>query len=402
MMQKILAFFLSVMMFFSTGVSTGKVSVQQAAQIAKDPCAAAGWELTELLMRRCSNLVTHKLYKRTNEKGSPTVWPAASYIEMLCDAYRLCPANVSLKLHYADALTKVLDRYKVENARINAPQGTYDGVTYYNASAGGEGDFYYDDNAWICIQQLLGYRNLGKPELLADAEKNLAFLWTGWDDALGGGIYWSSEFLGKHACDNAPIAIAELLAYQITGKEIYLERGKLLYDWMNAALRENDLFSDAILLTGEISEWKGIYNQATMIYAGSLLYEITGEQTYYDLTAATVNATLDLMFEVTEKEDGAARVAMRENPIFKSWCVGWLARSYVKFYETDPQKDTLPLERLTAVLTDELATRDGDGLYDPFFCSGGADPDNYTELLSQCGVAASFLCAGYYTALLKE
>ena len=88
--------------------------------------------------------------------------------------------------------------------------------------------------------------------------------------------------------------------------------------------------------------------------------------------------------------------------IFKSWCVGWLARSYVKFYETDPQKDTLPLERLTAVLTDELATRDGDGLYDPFFCSGGADPDNYTELLSQCGVAAAFLCAGYYTALLKE
>ena len=47
-----------------------------------------------------------------------------------------------------------------------------------------------------------GYRNLGKPELLADAEKNLAFLWTGWDDALGGGIYWSSEFLGKHAFDS--------------------------------------------------------------------------------------------------------------------------------------------------------------------------------------------------------
>lgn len=401
-MRKIIVFFLSFVMFFSTGFSMGGYTLKQAADIAADPYNIAGWELAGLLMRKCSSLTGHRLYNKTDEREIPYVWPAASYAEMLCDAYRMFPANVGLRLHYTDALTRIFDLYKVENATVAAPGGTYSGVTYYNAVCGQKDDFFYDDNAWVCIQLLLGYRNLGRKDLLAAAEKNLEFLWTGHDGALGGGIYWSYEFKGKHACDNAPIAIAELLAYQCTGKELYLERGKELYRWMNDTLREGDLFSDAIQLDGTVSRWKGVYNQATMIYAGSLLYEITGDRTYYDLTKATVDATVGLAFDSAETEDGGERIVMRENPIFKAWCVGWLARSYVKFFETDPLKNVLPMEHLKAVLDDELQTRDEDGLYDPFFCSGGEDAENYTDLLSQCGVAATFLCAGYYNAVLKN
>ena len=81
--------------------------------------------------------------------------------------------------------------------------------------------------------------------------------------------------------------------------------------------------------------------------------------------------------------------------------MGWLARSYVKFFETDPAKDTRPMDLLIAVLNQELLTKTKDGLYDPFFCSGESDPDNVSELLAQDGVASAFLCAAYYNVILK-
>ncbi len=206
----------------------------------------------------------------------------------------------------------------------------------------------------------------------------------------------------KNACSNAPAAIAFLLAYQCTGNEEYLDKGRQIYDWVNSALREDDLFIDNIVAaTGEKNHWKGVYNQATMIYAGSLLYEITGDEAYYDLTRRTVNATLGLMFSEEQTEDGSSVIRMNGNPIYKAWCVGWLARSYVKFFETDPTKDTKPMEMLEAVLDRELLTGTEDGLYDPFFCSGYEDPDNAAELLAQCGVASAFLCAAYYDVFLK-
>ena len=54
------------------------------------------------------------------------------------------------------------------------------------------------------------------------------------------------------------------------------------------------------------------------------------------------------------------------------------------------------------VLDEEMKTKDADGLYDPFFCSGGSEEERYTEILAQGGVAATFLNVGYYTAVLKK
>lgn len=321
---------------------------------------------------------------------------------MIADAYRLFPANLKLRAYYNDALTKVLKNYLVENAEITTPGRTHSGVSYYNASAGNQGDYYYDDNEWICIELLRGYLQLGKKELLNAALTNLDFLWTGWDDALGGGIYWSMRCEGKNTCANAPAAIAFLLAYQCTGNEEYLEKGKMIYQWVNENLRENDLFIDAInVATGNKDRWKGVYNQATMIYAGCLLYEITGDEAWYELTNATVQALMPHMFTVTETEDGAEDVTMNGNPIYSAWCVGWMARSLVKFYEVDHACDPRPMELLEAVLEKELATKDEEGLFDPFFCSGLGSADSYRALLSQSGIASVFLNAAYYDAALK-
>ena len=403
MMQRMLSLITSVILFFSAGALSGGSGREQACAVAENKYAAAGYEITVRLLTERYDAVLHRMRDKPLSLSLPFVWSAASFIETMADAYRLFPDNMRLKRDYCDALSNTIGRYLVKNAEINIPGGTVSGVSYYNASAGNKDDYYYDDNEWVCIQLLLGYKQLGKTAFLDAAKKNLDFLWTGWDDALGGGLYWSKDCISKNACSNAPASIAFLLAYQCTGDTQYLEKGKRIYDWMNAVMREDDLFIDNITVdSGARSGWKGIYNQATMIYAGALMYEITGDESYYNLTNRTVDATLNLMFREEPGEDGAMQIRMNGNPIFKAWCVGWLARSYVKFYEIDPAKNTKPLELLKAVLDRELLTKTPCGLYDPFFCSGDSDPDNRTELLAQDGVASVFLCTAYYDVFLKN
>ena len=401
-MNRLTAFFVALSVFFGAAFGVGRSNLSAAAALSKNDFAVAAYQLTAQLQKQCYDRLKHTLARKTDAGGMPYVWSAASYLEMLSDAYRLYPGDVRLRLNYRDALKKLLPKYLAVDQTVDPPSGAVSGVSYYNASAGSAGDFYYDDNEWVCVQLLLGYQNLKDASLLSAAEENLAFLRTGWDDAAGGGIYWSSEYSTKNACSNAPAAITFLLAYQITGKQDYLTFGKQIYDFMNRTMRVDDLFVDNIAADGTIrNHWKGAYNQATMIYAGSLLYEITGEKSYYDLTKATVNASLPLLFRQVEAADGTKQIRMNENPIFKAWCVGWLARSYVKFYEIDPEKDGAAMAMLTAVTRDELAAKDENGLYDPFFCSGGKDPDNYTELLAQCGVACTLLNTAYFDACLK-
>ena len=401
-MTRITAFFVVLQLLFASVFGVGWNDAAVAVKVSHNDFAISAYQLTALIQKQCYHPLKHKLDKKTDQGGMPYVWSAASYIEMLSDAYRLFPGDIRLRLNYRDALKNLLPRYLAADQSIHTPSGTVDGVSYYNASAGSSGDYYYDDNEWVCFQLLLGYQNLKDASLLTAAEENLAFLKTGWDDAAGGGIYWSSEYSSKNACSNAPAAIAFLLAYQITGKTEYLVFGKEIYDFMNRTMRYDDLFVDNIALDGSVNNyWKGAYNQATMIYAGSLLYEITGDETYYNLTKATVEASVKHVFRQAEAEDGTKTVQMNENPIFKAWCVGWLARSYVRFYEIDPKRDGAAMDRMTSVMRDELATKDENGLYDPFFCSGGQDPENYTELLAQCGVACTMLNTAYFDTILK-
>ena len=401
-MAKLISFFLSLTLFLTSFFCRGGFDARKSEALSQNAFAAAGYRLTSLLIDDCYDPLRHAFHRATDSEDTPYVWPATSLVEAMADAYRLFPGSAKLRVAYADALKRGLKRYLATEETFTFPTGTAENVSYYNPWPGTSGDYYFDDNAWVCIQLLFGYENLGDKSLLEAAETNLRFLWLGWDDALGGGVYWAGNYATKNACSNAPVAIAHLLAYKITGNGTYLTRARMIYDWVNATLRQNDLIRDAIGLNGNVDGWCGTYNQATMIYAGSLLYELTGEERYYDLTRAAVDATLPHLFEFTETETGETAVKMRANPIFKAWCVGWLVRSYVKFYEVDPARDTAPMDACRAVLRDTLETKDENGLYDPYFCSDGADPENYTDLLSQAGVAASLLCAAYYEALNAE
>lgn len=328
--------------------------------------------------------------------GTAVVWGFASFMECMAEAYRLFPNDKTIAKAYTNALTKGIAKYEV-SATITTPNGQKHDVTYYNAGAGGRGDYYYDDDAWICIQFLNAYELLKDEQYLAKAEETLEFLWTGWDDVLGGGIYWDKSYKGKNTCANGPVAISFLWAYQLTQKEEYLEKGKMIWDWAREKLLDGDLYIDALGVDGGRNNWKAAYNQATMIYVGAQLYEITGEEIYLEQTRRTYEASLSLMF----KGRGSA-TSMNGNPIYKSWCIGWLVRGYLKFYSVDPEKDTKGMEYMEAVLKKNLKTKDKKGYYDPYFRTGDWGNESKTDVLQPCGMLSVMALCTYYDIAMAE
>ena len=329
--------------------------------------------------------------------GKALVWAFASFMEATAEAYRLYPNDKTIERAYRNALTKGIDQYKVTNAKITTPNGQTHTVSYYNASAGNRGDYYYDDDAWICIQFLNAYELLKDDQFLADAEETLEFLWTGWDDVLGGGIYWDKGYGGKNTCANGPIAIAFLWAYQLTQKEEYLEKGRMIYDWCREVLLDkgNNLYHDSINVEGKYNTWKAAYNQGVMIYAGAQLYEITGDETYLNQARATNKAAVNLVF----KGRGNATI-MNGNPIYKSWCIGWLVRGFMKFYSVDPEKDTDAMDKMAVVLKKNLKSKDKKGYYDPYFRTGDWGGESKTDVLQPCGIETVFCLTTYFQEVM--
>ncbi len=391
----------------TTAATTTEAPVTTEAPIPKDPLPSDRYEskFAEPAYKLSRQIIKDYWLKGSlrgepRSGGMPAVWGFASFMECMAEAYRLYPDDTKIKTAYLDCLTTGINKYKVTET-ITTPNGQKHNVSYYNAGAGGRGDYYYDDDAWICIQFLNAYDLLKDEQYLKDAEETLEFLWTGWDDVLGGGIYWDKSYGGKNTCVNGPVAIAYLWAYQLTQKEEYLEKGKMIYDWMREKLLDGNLYIDAIgIKNGQEdgrNNWKAAYNQGTPIYAGALLYEITGEEEYLQQARATTEASLSLMFT-----GRGSNIRMNGNPIYKSWCIGWLVRGYLKFYEVDPQKDDTPMENIATVLKRNLKTKTKKGYYDPYFQTGDWSSESVTDVLQPCGMASVMCLTTYFEEFMAK
>lgn len=367
----------------------------------KNTYSKAALELVLTVCEQYYDLRSHTLATSLTDRKGTTVWPLASFIEMLAEAHRSFPSNETIKKYYVDALDNCLRKHMVTGATITPPSGkVYKNQIYYNAGPNWQGDFYYDDNAWICIQLLDAYKLLGKETYLTTAKKILEFMWTGWDDRAGGGIYWDKTFEGKGVCSNGPVAIAYCVGYQLTGEEEYLNRAKMIYDWCGRMVRGKDGIYNAGVKNLNVTEykesnldpWRPAYDQGTMISTAALLYEITGDERYKAELKTTATAAKSLMFD----NDG-----MKRNPIFKSWCVGWLVRGEMLAYEVGSTAScTTFMRSLERTLLKTLKTKDENGHYDPFFCSPGTDfwSEDYfdNDVIMPTGVATVFLLYARY------
>lgn len=351
----------------STAATTA-ASVDHTALLKENVYASAGETLMEETIQKYYVERTHTVKTDLTNSSPAYVWPTTAFVEALAESYALYPENEIIKNCYLDMLDHGFDQFKVSGVTLTTPSGRHPNITYYNASRGNRGDYYYDDNAWICIRYLTAYEQFGNADYLARAEEILNFLWTGWDDYQGGGIYWDKTYSGnKGVCTNGPSAVSHLWAYQITGNELYLERGKQLYDWVYETLRDDK----GIYFAGVDDPWQPAYDQGTMMYAASLLYEITGDEQYYESARISSRAVVNHMFEIEGARNNQT-VTMKRNPIYKAWCVGWLTRGIVKFVSLKPGANAY-MDTLKKVMDQTLTTKDKNGQYDPFFCSAGND-----------------------------
>ena len=185
-----------------------------------------------------------------------------------------------------------------------APEGTYSStLAAYDGTvappAGPGGAKYYDDNAWVGIELARMYELTHVAGVLGGAEGIMAFEMAGWDAqpqiACPGGIPFSNspEDIERNTVTNAPTAELALQLYKLTGNAQDLQFAEMAYEWVRTCLTEpNGLYADHIGLHGKIEPTEWSYNQGTMIGAGVLLYQATGNGAYLYQARQTAKAAL--------------------------------------------------------------------------------------------------------------
>lgn len=163
---------------------------------------------------------------------------------------------------------------------------------------------FYDDNAWVGLDEMYAYGATGNQTYLQHAEDIFSFVWSGWDTSTTGpcpgGVYWEDVADSpRNTVSNGPNAELGLLIdqaiYQATGQwdSSYLNEATQMYDWAQSCLENsNYMYNDHINPDGTINTALWSYNQGTMIGAGALLYQVTGEQKYLTQAEQTASASL--------------------------------------------------------------------------------------------------------------
>jgi uncharacterized protein YyaL (SSP411 family) len=91
----------------------------------------------------------------------------------------------------------------------------------------------------------------------------------------------------------APAAELAVQLYEITGNAQYLQFAEMAYQWVRSCLLQpNGMYADHISPKGEIEPMLWSYNQGSMIGAGTLLYQATGNGAYLFQARQTARAAL--------------------------------------------------------------------------------------------------------------
>ncbi|HEY5194879.1 MAG TPA: glycoside hydrolase family 76 protein [Solirubrobacteraceae bacterium] len=161
------------------------------------------------------------------------------------------------------------------------------------------GASYYDDNEWVGIELARLYKLHHEPAALEKAEQIMAFVMAGWQSnpklACPGGVPFSDapSNTDRNTVTDGPAAELGVQLYKITGDATYLQFAQMAYEWVRACLRApNELYYDHIRLHGVIDPTEWSYNQGSMIGAGVLLYQATGNSGYLYEARQTAKAAL--------------------------------------------------------------------------------------------------------------
>jgi Glycosyl hydrolase family 76 len=157
---------------------------------------------------------------------------------------------------------------------------------------------YYDDNAWVGLNYLQEYQLTHQQSDLTRAEGIFRFVVSGWDTrttvACPGGVFWEDVAnSSRNTVSNAPNAEVGLEIYRATHDSYYLTWAKRMYAWVRGCLlNSGGMYYDNLNDSGSVSTALWSYNQGTMIGAGTLLYQVTGDRTYLQQAEQTAAASV--------------------------------------------------------------------------------------------------------------
>jgi hypothetical protein len=192
----------------------------------------------------------------------------------------------------------------LDTSNSGAPEGTFTStLAAFDAMvappAGPGGPKYYDDNDWVGIELARLYEMNHSPAALVSAEGIMAFEMAGWSAdpelACPGGIPFSNsaENTDRNTVTNAPAAELAAQLFRITGNIQYLQFAEMAYGWVRRCLLQpSGLYADHIRQHGPVDPTLWSYNQGTMIGAGTLLYQTTGDSGYLYEARQTARAAL--------------------------------------------------------------------------------------------------------------
>jgi len=194
----------------------------------------------------------------------------------------------------------------LDTDNAGAPEGMYTSTlpAFDSTTApptGPGGTKYYDDNDWVGIEMVRVYELTHQPGPLGYAEGIMAFEMAGWQSnpalPCPGGIPFSNEAenTDRNTVTTAPAAELALLLYRATHNPQYLQFALQAYEWVRTCLLQpSSLYGDHIR-HGVVDPTVWSYNQGTMIGAGTLLYQETGNSEYLFQARQTARAALEYL-----------------------------------------------------------------------------------------------------------
>jgi hypothetical protein len=178
---------------------------------------------------------------------------------------------------------------------------SYDGTLAPPIGPGG--DSFYDDNEWVGIELVRVYELYHDLTALQQAQQIMAFVMAGWQTTAPngrplpcpGGVPFSNSpnNSDRNTVTDGPAAELGVQLYRITHEARYLQFAEQAYGWVRQCLVEpNSLYADHITVYGSVNRAVWSYNQGSMIGAGTLLYQATGDGAYLYQARQTAKAAL--------------------------------------------------------------------------------------------------------------
>ena len=261
-----------VLLFATFAVSLLAVAVLAGGADAK-PIPPSGYRLKA---EEATDYIQSHFYEASTRRYRPSVPPVSGELpydfmwgngvqfSVLTAAAKEDPGKYKAALYdFTDGLSAYWD--------ASAPVPGYEAY----CSGPGSEDKYYDDNEWMVLGFLEAYQNTHDAKFLDMARATQNFVLSGWDDKLGGGIYWKLEHKSKNTCSNAPAAASALRLDQLTGDREQGAWALRIQAWTQANLQDKDsLYWDACHIDGTLEKTKWTYNTALMIRTEVLLYQL--------------------------------------------------------------------------------------------------------------------------------